>query len=383
MKNNLKIFSAIIIISLFPTLLLWIPFILRLDSFWTIPLPNNGIATIVANYDGPLYIAIAKSLYNSEILKSFPLSLPIEYYPAHFPIYPLLIKSFAWIYNFLYSSLFVTLVSSIFCIFYFYKIVSVNYKNHALWLTFVFSIFPARWLIVRSIPSPEPLFIGSILASLYYFRNKNYWKSSFFGSLAVLTKSPGILLFVSYVLYIFYSLIKEAGQIIKEKKIYTNLTHFFPILFMPVSLGGLFFFYYKMTGNFFAYFHTGDNIHLFFPPLTVFNHTLAWVGTFWLEDIIYIYLFILLGIIKLIKNKEYEFAIFSAVFFLSILFVSHRDIARYASPIGPLIIYSFSDFLIKKEAKIMFILLLIPIYLMSLSFISGNTMPISDWGSFL
>lgn len=383
MKTRIKKIGVIALISILPTFFLWIPFFLNLNSFWTIPLTTNGIATIVSNYDGPLYIAVSKSLYNSEILKTFPLSLPVEYYPAHFPLYPLLIKIFGWIYNFLYSSLFVTILSSLFSIFYFYKIVSDKFKKQALWLTFIFSIFPARWLIVRSVPSPEPLFIGSILASLYYFKNQKFWRSSFFGSMSVLTKSPGILLFVSYAIYIFYSEIKRAGLSIKGKGVSTNVLHWLPLLLMPLSLLGLFIFYYYRTGDFLAYFHTGDNIHLFFPPFTAFDYSQPWVGSFWLEEIIYIYLLILLGIINLIKNNEYFFATFASVFFLSIIFVSHRDIARYALPIFPLIIYSFSEYLCRKEAKFIVLFLIIPIYLASLVFINNNTMQISDWGTFL
>jgi hypothetical protein len=77
MKEKLKELLSIGLLSLIPTLLVWAPFFFKLKSFWTIPLPNEGMATIVANYDGPLYIVVAKSLYSVDIIKqivSFPLS---------------------------------------------------------------------------------------------------------------------------------------------------------------------------------------------------------------------------------------------------------------------------------------------------------------------
>ena len=48
-------------LAVVPTMLIWLPFFARFKSFWTIPLPQQGMATVVANYDGPLYLAVANS----------------------------------------------------------------------------------------------------------------------------------------------------------------------------------------------------------------------------------------------------------------------------------------------------------------------------------
>ena len=69
----------------------------------------------------------------------------------------------------------VTVFSSFLALYFFHKLISEFTNNtNALFLTTVFSIFPARWLIVRSIGSPEPLFIAAIIASIYYFDKKNH-----------------------------------------------------------------------------------------------------------------------------------------------------------------------------------------------------------------
>lgn len=73
------------------------------------------------------------------------------------------------------SKRFLKIVSSIICLWYFYLFIRQYVGREALWFTFVFALFPARWLIVRSVGSPEPLFVGAIIASLYYFQNKKYW----------------------------------------------------------------------------------------------------------------------------------------------------------------------------------------------------------------
>jgi len=383
----MKNFKKLLIISFFamlPTVLLWLPFYLHLESFWGIPLPNQGMGVIVSNYDGPLYLVISKTFYNLEAIKNnFSFNLPVEYYAAHFPLYPALIFLPAQLIGFPYAMLLITVLSSIFCLYYFYQLISDYDKLNAFWLTFVFAIFPARWLIVRSVGSPEPLFVGAIIASLYYFKHKKYWLAGIFGAIAQLTKSPGILLFLAYTAVIILPKIKRlaVSNIGKWEKIINFKTY--PVLLIPLSLLGLFYLYSIQFNDFLAYFHSGDNIHLFFPPFQIFNYSAPWVNTHWLEEVIFIYLVLTLGLIKLINQKEYLMASFVGVFLLSIFFVSHRDIMRYALPIFPFMFIAYKDTLTNKDFKLVLFIILIPIYLFSLAFISNNTMPISDWSSLL
>lgn len=387
MKTKLKALGPIILLSLIPTLLIWIPFFLRLESFWTIPLPQNGMATIVANYDGPLYIVIAKTLYSKVLITTnYAFSLPAEYYAAHLPLFPWLIRLFSPLLGYPYAMLGITLTSSVLALYYFNKLALefVKKKDDALWLTFVFSILPARWLIVRSVGSAEPLFVAVVIASIYYFRNKKYWYAGIWGAVAQLIKSPGILLFIAYVLAIIAPRInKLAITGVKKWAKILNLKKVYPLLLIPVSLLGVFVYYQFVFGNFWAYFNSGDNIHLFFPPFQIFNYSAPWVGTFWLEEIIFVYLIGLMGLIKLFKQKTGVIAWFTGIFFTSILFVSHRDIIRYSLPVIPFLLIAFSKTIIKKEFKIVMIVLAIPIYLFSLAYISQNVMQISHWAPFL
>jgi Gpi18-like mannosyltransferase len=386
MLGKIKGVLPILAFSLIPTFLVWLPFFLRLNSFWSIPLPQNGMAVIVANYDGPLYLVVAKTLYNkAQIEANYQFPLPTEYYTAHFPFFPFIIKVFGLAVNYPYAMLTATLLSSILAIYFFMKLISqfVDYKN-ALFLTFAFSIFPARWLIVRSVGSADPLFVASIVASLYYFKNKKFLAAGIWGTIAQLVKSPGILLFASYIIYLLIPSIKRkiitpaAGwfENLNFKKIY-------PIFFIPLSLIAIFILYQIVQGDFFAYFHSGDNIHLTFPPFQIFNYSAAWVGTFWLEEIIFIYLIGAVGVYKLFQKKEFELATFAAVFYLLTLFIAHRDLMRYSLPLIPLLYVAFSDVLVKKEFKIALGIIIIPVYLFSLTFIAQNVMPISNWGPFL
>jgi len=344
------------------------------------------MSTVVANYDGPLFLVVAKSFYNQAIIKeisSFP--LPTEYYVAHFPLYPFLIRIVGTITNFPYAMLFVTLISSFLAIYFFYLLIKKYVKGaNALWITAVFAVFPARWLIVRSVGSSEPLFIAGIIASIYYFQKKNYLLAAIWGVVAQLTKSPGILLFIAYVGAILTPEVKRLATNNLDQWIPSlKLKQYLPLLLMPLSLVALFVFYQIRMGDFLAYFRSGDNIHLFFPPFQIFNYSAPWVGTFWLEEVIFVYLFGILGLMRLIQKKEVVLAWFVGIFFLSTLFVSHRDIIRYSLPMVPFLYVAFSDVVIKKEFKVAMAILIIPIYLFSLAYISQNVMPVANWAPLL
>ena len=118
-----KISSGLLVIASFaiiPTVLIWLPFFLRMQSFWGIPLPDEGMAAVVSNYDGPLYLVAAKTLYNkAEISANYQFPLPTEYYPAHFPLFPLLIKAFGSIMNYPYAMLLVTVFSGFLALYFF------------------------------------------------------------------------------------------------------------------------------------------------------------------------------------------------------------------------------------------------------------------------
>jgi len=353
---------------------------------WGIPIPKGGMQLIVGNYDGPLYIVVAKSLYAKElILGNFSFNLPYEYYAAHFPLFPLLIRFFATASGYPWGMLITTVLGSFFAHVMFYKLIKEYVsEEHSLWLTFVFALFPARWLIVRSVGSPEPLFIGAIIAALFYFRKKQYLLAGLFGAIAQATKSPGILLFIALSIAVILPRLHRLALTNDLKKwIQTFHWNVVFLSLIPLSLAAVFYGYQLTFGDFLAYFKSGDNIHLFFPPFQIFNYSQPWVNTHWLEEIIFIYLFGAIGIIKLLRDKDWALASFVGVYFFTTLFVSHRDLLRYSLPMVPFLIVAFRRELVKKEVLIGGAVILIPIFLYSYAFISNNIMPIGDWGPFL
>jgi Gpi18-like mannosyltransferase len=382
----LKNILPLALLTFIPTLIIWLIFYFKVPQINNIPLSTNGMATIVANYDGPLYIVVAKTLYNTNLIRTnFQFPLPVEYYAAHFPLFPLLIRGLGLlIKNFPYAMLTITIFSSFLALYFFNKLIRNFVKvEDALWITVVFAIFPARWLIVRSIGSPEPLFIASIIASIYYFDKKKFWFAGIWGAIATLTKSPGVLLFFAFLLATILPRMKSLATSKFTPWIKSINLKRYPILLIPFALVVVFFVYKIQFNNFFAYFNSGDNIHLMFPPFQIFNYSAPWVGTFWLEEVIFIYLFGAIGLMELIKEKQYTMASFVGIFFTSILFVAHRDLMRYTLPIVPFLYVAFAKYLSTRQFKIAFLILIIPTFLFALVFISNNVMPISNWGPLL
>src|SRR5688572_32895489 len=93
MWKQLGIVAAV---SLFSLLLFWSPFILRAQTFWGVEFARHGMETIVQNFDGLNYLAIAKTLYEPTALQQnfAGFGNPPIYYAAHFPLYPLFIRIF-------------------------------------------------------------------------------------------------------------------------------------------------------------------------------------------------------------------------------------------------------------------------------------------------
>lgn len=365
--------SIIVFFILATTFLVWLPHYLALPNFLGFNF-SNGFSTIYRNFDGLEYVVIAKSFYNPGLIAGIPLSQPPIYYASHFPGYAMLIFVFAPLLGFLKSMLFVSLLSTIFASFAFYFLVrDFKLTSQPLILTLVFLTLPARWLIVRSVGSAEPLFIFFTILAIYFFMKYELQHkynllilSAGSAMLAQITRPPGILLFIALMLYIYC------------KKAFIQNLRFFPFAVVPLALLGIFYIYSQSYHDFFAYFHSGDNIHLTFPPFQSLNKSEFWVGQIWLEDIIYIFILEFFAGLLLIKQKLYPMAFFVLTYVIASSFVAHRDISRYTLPVIPFVIIAYEKVLVSKEFKIVLVILALAIYLYSQNFILANTVPLPD-----
>lgn len=371
MDNKFKDLGILAGAVLLITALIWLPHLLAIPSFWGLSF-KEGFSIIYRNFDGLEYVIIAKTFYNPAAIASLPQSLPAQYFASHFPGYAILVAAIAPFLGFLKSMLFASLLSTVLAVWAFYFLVKdFKLTNHPLFLSFIFLILPARWVIVHSVGSSEPTFIFFILAAIYFFMKfedskkiLNLVIAGSFGLLAQITRPPGILLFVALALYILVF-----------KKVSLKYS---PLILIPLGLLGVFFLYSLTFGDFWAYFHSGDNIHLTFLPFEVFNKAQFWVGSIWLEDIIYMFLLGFLGGVMLLKQKLYPIAFFVLTYLAVSALVAHRDISRYLLPIAPFILIAFEKVLTSREFKIILPIILLAIYLYAQNFILSNTAPVPN-----
>lgn len=340
---------------------------------------KTNFETIFANYDGPNYLVITKCGYVKDCIShNFSLPLPLEYYPAHLPGYPLIIKFFELFTTGPKAMLFSTLLGSIFLTLICFSLFKLYFKEKtAFWLSALFIFFPARFFILRQVGAPETWFLATTLCSIYLFKNKKFLLAALFAATAQSIKSPGIILFAAY-------MIVAVHELISTKKIVPVLKKYSAFLLVPITVLAVFFVYFLQTGDWFAYFHSGDNFHLNYLPFTVFISTKAWIDSIWLEDIIYIYLIAIYGIYRLFKKYKFDIiTIYPALFTFAALLVAHRDISRYIAPVYPFLVLAFGKFLTKKPLKIIFLILIPAIVLYAINFVAGNTAPIADWTPYL
>ncbi len=366
--NKYRSIFLLSIITVLVSLFFWFGFYLNVPS--RLGFPDTTLETVFANYDGPNYMVIAKCGYDKSCIGSnFSLPQPLEYYPAHLPGFPLLIKYFSFFTSTPKAMLLTSLFGSIFfslTSFYFYKLFLK--EKSSLYLAIFTIFFPARLLALRLVGAPETWFIGAILLSIILFKKNRFFLSALLGAFALLLKSPGILLFGVY------------GLLFLKNR---NLRYTWYLL-IPATALGIFYAYFLQTGDFWAYFNSGDNRHLNPLPYLVFVSNSTWINTIWLEDLVYIYLIAIYGLHRLFKKYKYDIIVlFPLVYTLAAIFVAHRDISRYIAPAYPFFILAFSKFLLKKNVKIIFLLLLPAIILYTINFIIGNTAPIADWTPYL
>lgn len=364
MKKHILVVMGIALVSL---LLFWAPFVLKIGKFWGIEFGGQGMEVVVANFDGVNFLSIAKSWYDpvklAQLSSGFDATQEPIYFSAHYP----LTAGVVWIFD-----LFVTgpravmatiVLANLFLAYGLYAFFSEWVgKKQAWWLTAVALFLPARMLSVRGVLSSETLFIPLTLLSLVQAKRGKDWSAGGLGALAVLTRSPGIILFGGYLL--------AKWQRPRE---------LLPYLLIPAALLGLWGVYGLTYGSFFAYFQSGDNLHLFWPPFRVFGTGESWVSGMWREEIIYIYLLLAAGVAGWWGKARGVARYYPALFLLVIIFVVHRDIARYSLPLSPFVLAGLAKYLSSKRIRVIVALLVVPVYLYAWQFVLSNVQPVADW----
>lgn len=370
--KSISVYFILIFAVLVSTLVLWLPFILRIKNWFGFTIADPNFLYIYKHYDGPLYVIPAKTFYQPHLIDLLDLGFLSKYFAAHLPLYPIFIGFFSLVFGYLKAMVFTNILFTIIlAMFFYYLLTRLKLSVSPLLLTIIFLFLP-RFLVIRSVGAPESLFILMILLSLYSFEKEKYLLAGLFGGLATMTKIPGILLFISYICVL-------VERLFKTKKFDWK---WIGILLVPLGLLGVFGIYQIQYKDFFAYFHTGGVVPMPYP-FSVFNFQAKWVGTAWLEDILFYFFIYFLTVYQLKNSRFRSLFYFGLTFLIATIFVQHRDIARYSLPIWPLTCIAFDKFLTSKKIVIIGILLLPTIYLFAWNFLLYNVMPISYWQPFL
>lgn len=377
-KVNLKDIFIIICISFLSSFILILFFHLFPPDIMEIHVPHGFNEIIERNYDSPIYVVLAKTLYNNNEIEKINFNkLSPSYYANHFPLLPLLVRMTTYItHNYFRSLILITWFSSaLFTILLYLFLIKFKISQHPLLLASVSLFLPPRWLAVRTVGGTEPLFMLLMLLCLYFWFEKKYFITSLISIFLVLTRPPGFYVFFCFLGIILYEWYQEKFSLSSAIKI---LKSRFYIILMPLALIGLFYFYKIVFGDFWAYFKTstGTNIHfrwIPFAPVLDYNSPVA-------EGFIYLLIIYSVGIYLLWRQKLKKLALFSLIYLLPNFFMSVDDIYRYLVPIAPFcIIIGFQKIINKKVFLYFFLFLLIGTYIYTLSLLPRRMFNYDDY----
>lgn len=364
----------LLLISLVPVLLLWLPFMLKLTQIWYLPVEQPGMFNIIRNWDGPNYIVVAKTFYDlKEVGKYFILDYAAIYYAAHLPLYPLFITLFSPIFGWLYSGVVVNVIFGVLLNILFY-VMARRYTKSPMLLTFVFMVFPARFLLLRGIIAPETVLVFFTLLSFYFWNKDKVLYTALAASLAFLTKVQVLFLFPAFAL--------AALEKWRETKKF-NMQYLW-LLLIPLTVLGLCVFYYVRVGDFFAFLNAqkGNQLSMGLPFMQ-FNYSNPWVSTGWVEDIVF-YVFGMFILIFALKDSKHRAWFYFTIFYsLFLLCIPQRDINRLTYPLLPIFLIQFEKFFTSKVFKWALICTLPAVYFYTINLLLTNQAPVADWTNFI
>ena len=364
---------TLVVINLLATILVYVPLYENQDGYLKLSFSGLSLDNIYRYWDGPLYLVVAKTFYSvsSPEIAAFADLAPV-YYAAHFPGYPATIRLFAFVFGYANGMIAATIAATSLSLWVLNLLLKdLGLRDKVFWLGLVFLFLPPRWLIYHSVGAAEPLFILEMLAFILFFRRKQYWLAGLAGAAAVLTRSPGILLLGVYLLLISWEFYRAAPRPPVMSVLRRQLLPMAPFALAPILLFGL---YHMQYGDFFAYFHSGDNVHLTGAPFAS-----IWpssVGYNWSEATLWIYFLNAVGIMLLWRAGRHDLALFAAAFYLPLIFVAHHDLVRYMLPIFPLsLLIGYERLIVAKEFKLAMVLIVPAIYIYTWSGVQTNLAP--------
>jgi len=182
-----------------------------------------------ANFDGVHYLSIAANGYVNQA--------------AFFPLFPLLIKIFSFGDQVFFSGFLISNISFFVSLFYFYKLLRLDYKEGGSWEILLILLFFPSSFFFGAVYS-ESLFFLLLILSLYFARKGMWFWASVFGMLLSATRLIGI--------FILPALVYEC-YVQKKKFNYW-------LLITPICLFAYSFFNFRKWGDWLYFIHAHSEL---------------------------------------------------------------------------------------------------------------------------
>ena len=340
--------------------------------------PAPGLSLIHRYWDGPAYVAIARSLYDphSEVFARLGDTYGIS---TVFAVYPLAVRLLSPLFGYLNAMLVATFLFSSLCFCVLYRFLrEFRLVTEPLWCTVVFIFFPPRWVIYHSVAASEPPFLLFIVCALYCYRKRSLPLAGLFGGLAAVTRIYGVLLFPALLLAEIYRITRSSPSPPQSassrgavKEVLAAVVALLPI---PALLGLHFLLFYVKLGNFWAYFSENAKTMSWVPFRGVYEaglrHPTEAYGT------VLLFLASAYGLAWLWRRREMDLFFVSALLLLPNVFTMLPDQARFMVPVYPfLLLIPFGELWSRWEAKWALVLCLPATYAYVWSSILVNLLP--------
>ena len=370
--------TLLVLISILAAVAFYLPFWLHIGPVLGVPFNHDDISIVQRHWDGPLYTVVAKAFYSpqSNIYEwwlNLPGATPWEYYAAHFPAYPAVIRVLSYLVGYLNAMLLANVIISTLATIALYMFLrEFKLSSYPFWIAVAFIFVPTRWFLYRYSGATEPMFLLLVIMSMFFFKRDQFALCGVMGALAVLTRSVGLFLFGIYGLLLVWQAIKltrESGLNLRID--FARLRNVAWLLLIPAALAGLGLWFHHQYGDFFAYLHTGGLVSPQSIPFRTFS-----IYSIWSEGSAYVYFLTGLGILFLLRRGYYDLALLSVVFYLPTIFLAHHDITRYILPTAPFALFvAYENIISTVPFRILLAVMLIGIYIYAWSSLYANLAP--------
>lgn len=324
------------LVSLAAAVVFFLPFWIKAPSVGGIPFDHQGMERVDGMWDGPLYVTAAATLWDLNPDNPYYawLGAPPSDYAERFPLLPLAIRALSPLLGYWTSGLVISLVASTGVTLLIYALVRTfgAAPGGAFWVALISIFWPPRSFLYRYVAMTDPLCILGVVGAAYCFKRQRYVLAGLAGAVAVAARPNGFLLVAAIGLLALWRLDRTSLP-----HLVASARRMVGLLVMPLTLGSIYLWHQLHFGDWLASVHAST----FVRPQASFFPAMGFYGP-GEEGTAYLFFLVAAGIFELLRRREWEFAVVSALFFVPALFVP-TDVSRYLLPILPFAFFLAGD----------------------------------------